>query len=53
MEFILESAAEGDVDAGESYHSDQIERITHQAAAIAMTRKKKVTSVDKANVLAT
>jgi 3-isopropylmalate dehydrogenase len=46
---------EGDVDAWdvESYHSDQIERITHQAAAIAMTRKKKVTSVDKANVLAT
>ncbi|MBM7708184.1 3-isopropylmalate dehydrogenase [Enterococcus lemanii] len=35
------------------YHVDEIKRIVRQAFKIAQTRKKKVLSVDKANVLAT
>lgn len=35
------------------YTKEQIERVVHYAFALAQTRKKKVTSVDKANVLAT
>lgn len=35
------------------YHEDEIRRIIHQAFQIARSRRKKVLSVDKANVLAT
>jgi 3-isopropylmalate dehydrogenase len=36
-----------------SYHVDEIERIAHQAFKAALLRRKKVTLVDKANVLET
>jgi 3-isopropylmalate dehydrogenase len=35
------------------YHPSQVERIAHRAFALARTRVKRVTSVDKANVLET
>ncbi len=35
------------------YHADEIKRVTHVAFQEAMARRKHVTSVDKANVLAT
>lgn len=46
---------EGDQEAWdvEHYTAEQIERIAHKAAEIARGRRRKVTSVDKANVLAT
>lgn len=46
---------EGEIEAWDidKYTAEQVERIARSAAQIAQSRRKKVTSVDKANVLAT
>jgi 3-isopropylmalate dehydrogenase len=45
--------ADGTVFDTLEYHPDQVERLLRRAFALARTRRSRVTSVDKANVLAT